>query len=516
MIFSSYYFIFIFFPVSYLVYAVLDKLKQFNLAICWLVICSLYFYAYWQLSYLTVILFSILFNYFIGILLTKKLSISRLSILRIGLIVNLTLLAFYKYNFFFVDIVNQLFLPKTSFVALALPLAISFFTFQQIGYLVDAYRYDQTVRSIKDYFLFVTFFPQLIAGPIVQHHEFFPQLSRKVPFRVRLDNFNIGFTIFVLGLAKKVLIADNLNETVESAFGAYSAGEIPTLFRAWLGILAYTFQIYFDFSGYSNMAVGLGRIFGFYFPMNFNSPYKSKNIVEFWRRWHITLSRMLKSYIYIPLGGNRKGQWIRYSNLFITMFIGGIWHGAGWNFIIWGCLHGVYLIVNQLWGRAMSGNRNIFIKIVQPLLNKLSFPLTFISVMFAWVFFRAENFHGAIHYLKSLGRLQDFSLAQRCLLDQSVSCSKLLFLVPQLELEVLLVYLLAAVVIAFKFPSVEQFMSNFNPTIEYISGTQDQYKPKYNFLNWRPNKWYAIFISLIFVFSLFSIFKPIKFLYFNF
>lgn len=319
----------------------------------------------------------------------------RRALMLFGVTGNVVALAYYKYAGFLlsnIDLVFGLNLPASEIV---LPLGISFFTFQQIAFLVDAYKGKAAHADFLNYGVFITFFPQLIAGPIVHHREMMPQLSRQKIFGCGFDRFAVGWTIFIIGLFKKVVLADYFDQFATPVFAAADQGQSLHFSEAWIGALAYTFQIYFDFSGYSDMATGLARLFGVRLPLNFYSPYKAANIIDFWRRWHLTLSRFLRDYLYIPLGGNRRGVARRYVNLIVTMLLGGLWHGAGWNFLIWGGMHGVLLAANHAWRR--QGLR------MKPF---LSTALTFLAVVSAWVFFRAETFSGAAYMLSAMA---DFS-----------------------------------------------------------------------------------------------------------
>ena len=290
-----------------------------------------------------------------------------------------------------------------------LPLGISFFTFQKIAYLVDAYRGEVRAGGFLSFALFVTFFPQLIAGPIVHHSEVIPQFGQKSTYRPNLDNLSMGIGIFVLGLAKKTVLADSIATYATPVFRAAQAGADPTLFEAWGGALAYTFQLYFDFSGYSDMAIGLALMFNIRLPINFNSPYKATNIIDFWRRWHITLSRFLRDYLYIPLGGNRHGVARRYANLMLTMLLGGLWHGAGWTFIVWGGLHGIFLVINHFWHALGVGSATT--SGARPGSDgSAARTITFLAVMVAWVFFRAEDFDAATRILAGMAGLNGVQL----------------------------------------------------------------------------------------------------------
>ena len=342
MLFNSYGFLFLFLPVTLIVFFALgQRQRSKKLAMAWLVVTSLFFYAWWNPAYLGIMLGSIIFNYTVGFVLSAEDSpLAKKLVLTYGIVVNLGLLGYYKYANFFVDSLNAVFGDVIFLETILLPLAISFFTFQQIAYLIDTYRGETRELNFLHYCLFVTFFPQLIAGPIVHHKEMLPQFDRDSLYSINIRRHAVGYSIFTLGLFKKVVLADGIAAYATPAFFAADSGIELTLFEAWTGALAYTLQLYFDFSGYSDMAIGLARMFGIRLPLNFNSPYKATNIVDFWRRWHMTLSRFMRDYIYIPLGGNRQGIiGGRNANLMTTMLLGGLWHGAGWNFLFWGGLH---------------------------------------------------------------------------------------------------------------------------------------------------------------------------------
>jgi len=371
MIFSSIDFIIWFLPVVFTAFWLANLFSK-RLAILVLCIASMAFYAYWKWEYTFLFAGSILVNYLCYRLIEAT---GKKSVLKAGIIANLALIALFKYADFFVSDVVQ-YQPWQQYVEnIILPLGISFFTFQQISFLVDSYREKQERVSLLNYFAYVSFFPQLIAGPIVRHNEFLYQLNEKL----RLDgNFVRGILFFSIGLAKKVLIADTLSAFVKLG---YADPSMLTTLDAWMLSLLYTFQLYFDFSAYSDMAIGLALMFGLQLPQNFNSPYKSVSIQDFWRRWHMTLSRWLKDYLYIPLGGSRHGEILAYAALLATMFLGGLWHGAGWTFIVWGAAHGAALAINRAWTKA--GYK---------LPAALGWFLTMLFVVNLWVVFRAENF----------------------------------------------------------------------------------------------------------------------------
>ena len=366
---------------------------------------SLIFYSWFKSEYLILLVGSMTVNY----VLAKKIlaqpgTKKSKRILVFGIVANLILLGVYKYLGFLTININALFDIGLPDPALLLPLAISFFTFQQISYLCDSHagKMKASSHSPLEYALFVTFFPQLIAGPIVHHAEMMPQFRKQVTPSARAIMFCEGLCLFALGLFKKLAIADSIAPYANLVFASVDGGTDVTALTAWGGALAYTFQIYFDFSGYSDMAIGLGLLFAIRLPWNFNSPYKSENMSEFWRRWHMTLSRWLRDYLYIPLGGNRHGKFRQYINNFATMVLGGLWHGAHWNFIIWGALHGVYLIANQF-VRAIAKFFGV-LDIVETAksIRFTSWAITFLAAVIAWVFFRATTTSGALSMIQSM------------------------------------------------------------------------------------------------------------------
>ena len=341
------------------------------------------------------------FNYVIGRSLNKTCNnkdkgFSRKSILIFGVVLNLSLLGYFKYADFFIENINIAFSVNAESLNLLLPLAISFFTFQQIAYLVDSYRQETKEYDFLNYALFVTFFPQLIAGPIVHHKEMMPQFAKTRNKVKNYRNIAMGLFIFSIGLFKKVVIADTFAVWATQGFDVATT---LNLFEAWATSLSYTFQLYFDFSGYTDMAIGLALLFNIRLPVNFNSPYKATNIQDFWRRWHITLSRFLRDYVYIPLGGNKKGSFRTYNNLMATFVIGGLWHGAGWTFVFWGFLHGLALIIQRLWG-----------KLGFKLWTWFAWLITFNFVNIAWVFFRAKEWNDAVKVLSSMFSLDNIVL----------------------------------------------------------------------------------------------------------
>lgn len=410
VLFNSFEFIFFFLPITLFVFFQIGKRNYRRAAALWLVFCSLFFYGWWNPAYLSLILFSTLFNYTFGVMLGRPASQHvRKILLAMGVTVDLGILFYFKYAHFFVEQVNSVFATQYPFEKLILPLGISFFTFQKIAYLVDAYRREVGEYNFLHYCLFVTFFPQLLAGPIVHHKEIMPQFSKDAVYKFNYEHLSLGVTLFTLGLFKKVMFADAVAVYATPVFHAAQGKVAITFFEAWGGALAYTLQLYFDFSGYSDMAIGLAYMFGITLPLNFNSPYQATSIIEFWRRWHITLSRFLRDYLYIALGGNRKGSARRYLNLFLTMLLGGVWHGAGWTFIVWGMLHGIYLIINHAWIKVRKDllQWNEKVGIVE---RFAAWGLTLYAIIVGWVYFRSDSIEGANRIVKTMFGLNGISL----------------------------------------------------------------------------------------------------------
>ncbi len=409
MLFNSFEYIVFFLPTACLVFFILSHKGYAQLALTSLIVASLFFYGWWNPLYLILIVGSMLFNYGVGyLLLTHDHSRQKRFILVIGIIGNLGLLGYFKYANFFVNNVNLLFETSFHLEKIILPLAISFFSFQQIAYLVDVHKGLIQKQPFTSYCLFVCFFPQLIAGPIVHHSEMMPQFQKPHIFKFNVENLSIGIALFSMGLFKKVVLADNIAFYVSPVFLAAEHQTNVNIYTAWSAALAYTCQLYFDFSGYTDMAMGAARLFGINLPINFNSPYKSNNIIEFWRRWHMTLSRFLKDYVYVPLGGNRKGHVRRFVNLLITMLLGGIWHGAGWTFVIWGLMHGVYLVVNHLWQMIFNSAGALQSSTLSKYCYGISARLlTFFFLVIAWVVFRAHSLTGAKYMLLTMFGFND-------------------------------------------------------------------------------------------------------------
>lgn len=405
MLFNSYIFIFIFLPISLIGWFGLHKIKAHVLAKLFLCAMSLWFYAYFNLHYLLIIVCSILCNYTISFLLSKTASPSkfakRLSLFA-GLFVNLGLLFYFKYFDFFLENINSVFSKNFVLRNILLPLGISFFTFQQLSYIIDRSIGKTEHISFPDYICFVTFFPQLIAGPIVLHTELVPQFRDSSKWTFQKDNFSKGIVLFSIGLAKKVLLADILAVPVDFAFKSYAYLDTPTTL---LTIIAYSFQLYFDFSGYSDMALGLGRMFNIFLPQNFNSPYKACSVKELWQRWHITLSRFFIQYVYIPLGGSKKGKARTLLNIFIVFVLSGLWHGAAWTYVAWGTMQGLLVVWDNLGIVGVKeSNEKIPAKFHIP--RWLGWILTYGFFDLSLFFFRSESIPAAITMLKNIADMK--------------------------------------------------------------------------------------------------------------
>jgi D-alanyl-lipoteichoic acid acyltransferase DltB (MBOAT superfamily) len=481
MLFNSIPFLFYFFPLTVVVFFILGRRSQI-LAGIWLAAASLFFYGWWNVIYIWLLVASVIVNYSAGYLISREATkpgknFSR-TLLTLAVIANLLLLGYFKYAGFFAETANGLFGTKLSFGHIILPLGISFFTFTQIAFLVDAYQGKAKEFNFIHYLLFVTYFPHLISGPILHHSQIMPQFGERKTYKLNWENTSAGLTILAIGLGKKVFIADSFSKIAIPVFYAAQQGLAPRLLEAWTGALAYTLKLYFDFSGYSDMAIGLSLFFNIKIPLNFNSPYKATNMIDFWRRWHMTLSAFLRDYLYIPLGGNQKGKARRYLNLFITMLLGGLWHGAGWTFIAWGLLHGVYLIINHSfrylcsllgWQAGRFGR-----------VGKLAGGIvTFASVVIAWVLFRANTFATASIMLRGMAGMHGLYFT-----------SGHLFGISQINGQDALLLIGCGLAIVWLLPNTQEFMRVFLKT---YSAYEKVAEPKgwAGRLMWRPAAWWT-------------------------
>lgn len=460
MLFNSYEFIFLFLPITFFIYFWLNKKRLTYASKAWMVAASLFFYSWWNIIYLPLILASILFNFTIGTSISRiesvenKKGLSRKALLTFGIVSNIALLAYYKYMDFFIGNVNAVVGTHWDLMHIVLPLGISFFTFTQIAYLVDAYRGEVKEMDYLNYTLFVTFFPHLLAGPILHHKEMMPQFDSLKGKVINYRNISAGLFLFSIGLFKKVVIADTFAQWANAGF---TTENTLNLFEAWATSLSYTFQLYFDFSGYTDMALAVALLFNIRLPINFNSPYKALNIQDFWRRWHITLSRFLRDYIYIPLGGNRNGEFRTYANLFTVFLVGGLWHGASWMFVIWGAMHGFAIVLHRAW-QQMGKKMNTL----------LAWFITFNFINVTWIFFRAKDWEDAKNVLFGMIGLNGVMLPEKY-------AGKLTFLQ---EFGITfggvfgdingkaqtIVYIVLAFIIALKLTNSMEMLRNFQPT----------------------------------------------------
>jgi len=487
LLFNSYIFIFIFLPLTFFIYFRLNKKRLTYASKAWMVAASLFFYSWWNIVYLPLILGSILFNFTVGTSISRMGSnktdkgFSRKTLLSFGIISNILLLGYFKYMDFFITNTNAVFGMHWNQMHIVLPLGISFFTFTQIAYLVDAYRDEVKEMDYLNYTLFVTFFPHLLAGPILHHKEMMPQFDSLKNKALNHRNIASGLFLFSIGLFKKVVIADTFAEWTNTG---YAAEQTLNLLEAWATSLSYTFQLYFDFSGYTDMALGIALMFNIRLPINFNSPYKALNIQDFWRRWHITLSRFLRDYIYIPLGGNRNGEFRTYSNLFTVFLIGGLWHGASWMFVAWGALHGIAIVLHRAW-QQMGYKMNML----------LAWFITFNFINITWIFFRAADIESAQKVLRgmftgtliipdALTKQFDFIAGINIL---SGSWSKLF------EHDTFIgLWLIATLMLVILFPNSMQLLKKFKTNFFYMT------------------------LTILFFLSIFMLHRKSEFIYFNF
>jgi D-alanyl-lipoteichoic acid acyltransferase DltB (MBOAT superfamily) len=518
MLFNSYVFIFVFLPVTLAGFFLLGRFQP-KLAAAWLTAASLFFYGWWNPLYVALLVLSICFNYVCGVAIARSTapvgSGARKRLLIFAVAVNLGVLAYYKYANFFVSSVNYASGSTFSFGEIILPLGISFFTFTQIAFLADAYYGKAREYNFVHYGLFVTYFPHLIAGPVLHHAEMMPQFNEPATYRLSFENTAVGITIFVIGLFKKVMLADGVGGYAKPVFDAAAAGVELTALEAWCGALAYTFQLYFDFSGYSDMAIGLSRLFGIVLPLNFHSPYKAVNIADFWRRWHMTLSRFLRDYLYIPLGGNRHGQARRYASLMITMVLGGLWHGAGWTFVLWGTLHGVYLAINHGW-RALRRSWGHDLDHPTRWGRACGCFVTFIAVVIGWVLFRSADLTTAMAMLKAMAGLNglvlpDFWLpkwgaAGRWLAEHGVRFGDTRDLVGGGVVNWIGILLL----VVWFAPNTQQLLAGYRPALALFA---ERYQGR---LAWRPAPLYALVTAVLALIAIFNLHKQSEFLYFQF
>ena len=529
MLFNSYKYIFIFFPLALLLYygVGLFGARAQNAA---LVAASLAFYASWDVRFLPLLLGSILLNFSAGFAISacrerKREGVATL-VLAVTVTANLLSISIFKYAHFFVDNLNVM--AGTGFVlgTIILPLGISFFTFEQIGFLVDVHRGETRARDLLHYAVFVTFFPRLVAGPILRYHEIEPQLRTIRGGPSTAEDLAVGLTIFFIGLVKKTILADGIAPYVTTAFAGAAHGEPIDLLLSWGAAAAFACQLYFDFSGYSDMAIGAARCFGIRFPMNFFSPYKSTSIIEFWRRWHMTLSRFLRDYLYFGLGGNRRGKVRRYANLLITMLVGGLWHGANWTFVLWGGLHGIYLMVNHAW-LAASGQVPGLAAFRRSRLGGLfGLSVTFVAVLVGWVLFRSPNMATACNMLAGMigrhGIVIPAGLAFALEPFRGLSAALGISFAQTSGAQLIYTYLWVAALlgIALVAPTTQELLGNYQPILEPVDGSSRSVPgpagPRLLRLRWIPNASWSVALGALAFFGIISITRVSEFLYWQF
>jgi alginate O-acetyltransferase complex protein AlgI len=478
MLFNSAPFIFVFLPVVLLGFFLFGFLRLYQIAILWTLLASLVFYG-WSDPFrlIPIVVSSATFNFCIGRLLLRYRS---KWVLAAGVAGNLVLLGYFKYAVLAVQSFAALTGLPIPQINVSLPIGISFYTLTQIAFLVDTYRKQAREYEPLKYGLFVTYFPHLIAGPILHHGEIMAQFDDPETYRPRLTSLAHGLAWFTAGLFKKVMLADTIAAYVRTPFRLADASAPIGFADAWIGVLSYSLQIYFDFSGYSDMAIGLALMMGVTFPLNFNSPYKADSVIEFWRRWHMTLSRFLRDDLYIPLGGNRKGRTRRYINILITMLLGGIWHGAGLNFAMWGAVHGIGLVLNHLW-------RDIGVKTGFTLSPWVAKTATLLLVVFAWVPFRTDTVHATIAMWRSMIGLGGFAGPIALDMSEAAGC----------------IAILAA--IALLAPNTQEILG-----LDWRKSTDSAWR-------WRPSGAWAVAVGCLFgIAAAGTLTKPTAFLYFRF
>jgi D-alanyl-lipoteichoic acid acyltransferase DltB (MBOAT superfamily) len=520
MLFNSYEFIFLFLPIALAGFWLLSRFRWRSIVTGWLVLVSLLFYAVWSSKFLLLLLASVLVNWWLAeamARLRKALTAEAAmtgairTLLIAGLAFNLGLLGYFKYVNFFIDIVNGLGPSLEHLNGLILPLGISFYTFEQISYLVGVATAKGKHYNFPRFLLFVTFFPHLIAGPILNADELIPQF-RQLNYHINPRSLALGFTVFAIGLFKKTVIADSVSGYATPVFTAADNGDPISFFLAWQAAIAYTLQLYFDFSAYSDMAIGISKLFNIKLPMNFFSPYKAISVGDFWRRWHISLSRFLRDYLYIPLGGSRKGDLRRYANLLVTMLLGGLWHGANWTFVIWGILHGTYLCIDHAW-REFLKQRGL--KLTAWPHQVAAWALTFLGVVVSWVLFRAETLNGAGQVLRGMFGFSGFVLPES-LATHLGFLSRFGVVFGEIEN-----YggvkgaagLLLVLGIALLLPNVYQFMAKESVALDVYRHLVSQQTAWWT---WQPKLRYALLTAVIFTVGLSFANRVSEFLYFQF
>jgi alginate O-acetyltransferase complex protein AlgI len=513
MLFNSSLFVLAFLPATLVAFFLVGQ-RSPNGAAALLGVASLIFYGAWHYEYVPLLLASICVNFLLSQVIgdSRRRPSTRRNMFVLAIAANLALLGYFKYANFFLTSYSSLTDTHHSAWNIVLPLGISFYTFTQIAFLADTYKNQVKERNFAHYLLFVTYFPHLIAGPILHHSEMMPQFRKKAIYRPDWENLAVGTCVFIFGLAKKTLLADQIAPMAQAVFRAADFGERIEFLRAWGGALAYAMQIYFDFSGYCDMAIGISILFGVRLPLNFNSPYKAVNIIDFWRRWHMTLSRFLRDYLYIPLGGSRRSRPRRYLNLMITMVLGGLWHGAAWTYVAWGGLHGLYLVANHAWHFLLESAGLKSSRKPGPLAHVLSVAATFAAVVVAWVLFRASSFGSAVRILEGMAGLHGIDLPAKAGMAKSLAARFGMAPVSQTPdiSKTAILGLMVLLAICWLAPNAYQIMGRRNPSLNGVEATAR--------LTWRPSLAWAIGLGILGAVAFTGILSgpPSEFLYFQF
>jgi alginate O-acetyltransferase complex protein AlgI len=513
MLFNSFEYIFVFLPIALAVCFLLAPINQ-RYAHVWIALASFAFYSWWNWRYVGILLTSLTFNFGWAHVIARSKHRSVLP-LTIGIAVNLAALGFFKYAGFVADSLNAVFGTDIPVRHAELPLGISFFTFTQIAFLVDLWRRQAQEYDFVRYAMFVGFFPHLIAGPLLHHREMMPQFKDRANLRFDHLAIAVGLTVFTIGLSKKLFIADPLSLQADRIFAAAAQGQPLGFLEAWEGALRYTMQLYFDFSGYSDMALGAALMMNIRMPLNFASPYKATSLIDFWRRWHMSLSRFLRDYLYIALGGGRRGRVRRYLNLFITMLLGGLWHGAGWTFVLWGAYHGILLMLNHAW-RNLIGYLGL-----RPngRLRLLAGAITFAAVVIGWVIFRADHAPAAASMIGSMLGIHGIQLplewqARLGALAGALAALGISFSPQPLFSGIKGLYLLMlALAIVWLAPNTQEIVRwrPFDPATGNLGEPEGK-----RWLSWQPNAWWAAGVGTALAAGCLSLNHVTKFLYFQF
>jgi alginate O-acetyltransferase complex protein AlgI len=522
VLFNSPIFLGVFLPATVFGYLVLYHLGGPRAVLVWLVAASLVFYGWWNPIYLPLLGALATFNFFVAKAITRQREADRPDrvklLLTFGIVVDVAVLGYFKYTDFFIDTANQVLHANLLLQNIVLPLGISFFTFQKIAYLVDSSRGRVAEHDFLEYSFFAMFFPQLLAGPITHHSEIFSQTKGPWAFAIRPSNFFIGLTIFVIGLFKKVVLADHFALYVPAAFDAAAAGEPVDFYLAWQSALAFKFQLYFDFCGYSEMALGAARLFGIQLPLNFNSPYRGLNIVDFWRRWHMTLSRFLRDYIYIPLGGSRRGRARLYLNLLATMAISGLWHGAGWHYVLWGSLQGAAMIGNHAWRIVWRPINSWWSRTIARL-------VTFFGLTLVLVFYRAPSTQAALHVLGGMVNLPVTWHDRLGQIGEALAWAGIRFDGDPISLEqfAMVPWLVFWILFMWFAPNTQQLLARWHPAFNYGMAERERDLPLLAripmlapLLEWQPNIAGAALVGVLAAVAVLSLGHVSEFLYFKF